>query len=189
VYAWGNNDTGQLGNNNGAIFMRSSPVAIVGGLKFMDLAVGHNYAVGLTTSGDAYSWGDNSTGGQLGDNSATTARSSPVAVVGGLKYAKVGCGFFMTSAMTQAGGLYSWGFNSFGQLGDGTTVSRSSPVVQVGSKTYNPIRTLFKNAINIPVTPGVTYSMATVAPTLQAAGVPVAALVGVGGSLLIQYFE
>ena len=46
----------------------------------------------------------------------------------------VSCGDYHTLAIKSDGALWGWGYNGYGQVGDGTTNSRSSPV-QIGSRT------------------------------------------------------
>src|SRR2546430_2356560 len=76
----------------------------------------------------AYCWGSNAVG-QLGDGTAID-RSSPVPVPppAGVSFAAVTAGRLHTCGVTPAGTAYCWGSNSVGQLGDGTTNDRSSPV-------------------------------------------------------------
>jgi alpha-tubulin suppressor-like RCC1 family protein len=78
AYAWGNNSYGQLGV--GDVIPRSSPVAVLGGLKISSLLMGDRYAYGFAGDGLCYAWGLNDVG-QLGDGS-TVSKSSPVAVQG-----------------------------------------------------------------------------------------------------------
>jgi alpha-tubulin suppressor-like RCC1 family protein len=69
-------------------------------------------------------WGFNDSG-QLGDNTNDT-RSSPVrtnAPVGAMKQVSAGDHFGL--ALDNYGRVWSWGENTYGQLGDGTTVSRT----------------------------------------------------------------
>lgn len=126
LYAWGFNFGGSLGvgDNN----PRSSPTLIPGGLKFANTFVGS----AVTESGQLYSWGGNSNG-ELGDNSVVS-KSSPVAVVGGLKINNKLFG--PQYAVSTAGVLYRWGNNANGQIGDGTVVAKSSPVAVVGGLTF-----------------------------------------------------
>ncbi len=58
----------------------------------------------------------------------TTNRLAPVPVAGGLRFTSVSAAFQHTCAVTTAGDAYCWGFNSDGQLGDGTTSDRLTPV-------------------------------------------------------------
>lgn len=134
-YAWGANTNGNLGLGDRTT--RSSPVQVLGGLKFKQIqaAAGNGKCTfGLTTAGQLYAWGDNTTGNLgLGD---TVPRSSPVAVVGGLTFQSFLSNGETTWALTTSGSMFSWGSNSLGELGDGTTTPRSSPVAVVGGLTF-----------------------------------------------------
>jgi alpha-tubulin suppressor-like RCC1 family protein len=133
AYAWGYNTHGQLGTGNTT--SRSSPVTVVGGItNWSQVSAGTNQSLGLTSTGIAYAWGLNSFG-QLGDGTLTS-RLSPVTVVGGItNWSRVFAGTQFSLGLTSTGIVYAWGYNFFGQLGDGTTVSKSSPVIVVGGIT------------------------------------------------------
>ena len=126
VTCWGFNDTGQLGD--GTTTSRNSPQGVVGltaGVAAVAAGGGHSCA--LTTTGGVKCWGGNSAG-QLGDGT-TTKRLSPVDVVGlSSGIASITAGYQHTCARTTAGGVKCWGLNDYGQLGDGTTTNRNTPV-------------------------------------------------------------
>ena len=108
----------------------------VGGgfVNWAQVSAGLSHSVGLRTNGTAWAWGLN-TSGQLGDG-ATTNQSSPVSVVGGFtNWAQLSAGNAHTSALRTNGSAWAWGINTSGQLGDGTTTNRSSPVSVVGGFT------------------------------------------------------
>lgn len=95
------------------------------------VSAGTYHSCAVTTAGAAYCWGHNADG-QLGDGT-TTGRPMPVAVSGlssGVQ--AVAVGLFHTCALTTAGAVYCWGYNFSGQLGDGTTMDRSTPVAVIG---------------------------------------------------------
>lgn len=148
LYAWGSNANGSLGV--GDVSARSSPVAVLGGLKFRKVAVSGNATVGITESGIAYAWGLN-TNGQLGVGDVTP-RSSPVAVLGGLVFNDVVAipgtlGAFI--GITEDGVLYSWGGNADGQLGVGDVTPRSSPVAVLGGLNFESIARLNLSAASV----------------------------------------
>jgi alpha-tubulin suppressor-like RCC1 family protein len=130
AYAWGRNNSGQLGTNNTS--SRSSPVTVVGGItNWSQLSAGSTHSLGLTSAGIAYAWGYRGSG-RLGDG-ANTTRSSPVTVVGGItNWSHLSGGIAHSLGLTSTGIAYGWGINTNGQLGDNTLSSRSSPVTVVG---------------------------------------------------------
>ena len=137
AWAWGYNLYGWLGDNT--TVSRSSPVSVVGGFTdWVQLSAGYRHTLGLRSNGTAWAWGFASTG-QLGDNTAVT-KSSPVSVVGGYTdWVQVSASNAPSGAhslgIRSNGTAWAWGTNSAGQLGDNTTVSRSSPVSVAGGFT------------------------------------------------------
>jgi len=130
AYCWGSNSWGELGDNSR--INRFAPVPVAqGGVVFSALTAGSGHTCGLTTAGTAYCWGFNNTGG-LGVGSTELQRSTPTQVVdGGLRFRLLAAGNDFTCALAQSGRAYCWGVNGSGQLGDGTTVMRTTPTAVV----------------------------------------------------------
>ncbi len=127
-YCWGWNGSGQLGN--GTLDRASVPTPLGGGLILGEIVVGQDHACGRTGAGVAYCWG---AGGRLGDGTTVPSRV-PVPVAGGLRFATLTAGAEHTCGRTEDPDnvMYCWGNNSVGQLGDGTTTARLSPVRVLG---------------------------------------------------------
>ena len=131
LWAWGLNSTGQLGV--GDLVSRSSPVQ-VGFNSWISVSAGNGYTVGITNDYTLKGTGTN-TNGQLGTGD-TVNKSLPTTVItNNLSFVSVNANYNGTVfALTNNNLLYTWGFNTNGELGNGTTISRSSPV-QIGSFT------------------------------------------------------
>jgi alpha-tubulin suppressor-like RCC1 family protein len=131
LWAWGRGSAGLLGD--GTVVSKSSPVQIGAITNWSQVSVGGQHAVAITTGGELYAWGYNSNG-QLGDGTIV-ARSSPVQVGALTDWSQVSAGNSPhTVAVKTDGTLWAWGNNNSGQLGDNTTVNKSSPV-QIGALT------------------------------------------------------
>ena len=132
LWAWGNGTNGELGT--GTATSRSSPVQIGAAATWSRIAAGINFSAGILTTGQMFTWGIN-TNGQLGNNTAVS-RSSPT-VVGTSSWTAISAtrsGGTVAGA-TIAAGLWGWGLNTTGQVGDNTTVTKSVPT----ALTYTPL--------------------------------------------------
>ena len=135
-YCWGDNSEGELGT--GPISNSPTPVVVSGGRTFVAVSAGSDFSCGVTTGGAGYCWAANDHG-QLG-NGSTTNSITPVPVSGGLSFASVSTGHFValaySCAVTPGGAAYCWGDNTFGQLGNGSGTSTSTPVAVAGGLTF-----------------------------------------------------
>jgi len=128
VKCWGYNSYGQLGN--GTTVSSNTPVDVSGPAGGVSaVSAGGQHTCAITTSGGLKCWGWNGHG-QLGDGQACgVVCTTPVDVVGLTSgVAAVAAGERYTCAVTTAGGVECWGYNLFGQLGDGSTTDRTTPV-------------------------------------------------------------
>ncbi len=125
AWCWGANDTGQLGD--GTTSARATPARVSGGLPFTTITAGLAHSCALTTDGAAYCWGDD-VWGQLGDGSGAVLATAPVAVAGGRRFRLLSAGAYHSCGIAVGSGAFCWGDNGQGQLGDGTTDIRATPV-------------------------------------------------------------
>ncbi len=134
---WGSDTDGQLGDG-GVPGDSPVPVAVdatqFGSRPLVGLTAGTSHACGLTADGAAYCWGFDGEG-QLGDGGSTASFHYPVAVdrgpLGGKSLIRLSAGGSHTCGLTADGGLYCWGSDSYGQLGDGGNAQDSLVPVPV----------------------------------------------------------
>jgi alpha-tubulin suppressor-like RCC1 family protein len=138
-YCWGNNGYGALGD--GTETGRTRPVATTGGLRFRQISTGQYSTCAVTTDYRAYCWGYNGYG-QLGDGSTVVQRLTPTPVAGGIRFAQVETGAYHACGVSYPEQrVYCWGDNSYGQLGDGTTSFRRTPVPLAGGLRFRQVST------------------------------------------------
>ncbi|TWP07909.1 hypothetical protein EUA76_02430 [TM7 phylum sp. oral taxon 350] len=143
VYTWGFNQYGQLGNNTTT--NSRSPIAVqtvgtpLAGKTIVQVAAGADHSLALDNDGALYAWGSNAYG-QLG-NGTTTNSSVPVAVkiagtpLAGKTIVQIAAGANHNMVLTSDGAVYTWGWNQYGQLGNGTTTNSRIPVAVVTTGT------------------------------------------------------
>ncbi len=148
VWAWGLNDRGQLGDGTKTHRLTPAPVKLSDGAPLagvIAIAAGCWHSVALKADGSAWAWGYNEDG-QLGDGT-TADRLTPVPVrladghaLAGI--AAIAAGSKHTLALTRERTLWAWGYNKYGQLGDGEQKSDGSfgDKGGFGPRRKNPVR-------------------------------------------------
>ncbi|MDH3731255.1 MAG: signal peptidase I, partial [Acidimicrobiia bacterium] len=140
VLCWGLNDKGQLGNATTTNSFIPVQVAGVGGTGTLTgvtwLSAGAKHTCAVRTDTSVICWGHNDKG-QLGDGTTTDATSPGVVIgMGGVgtlaSVRQVGLGSAHSCAVSQSDQVHCWGHNNSGQLGDLTTLNRSTPVAVIG---------------------------------------------------------
>jgi alpha-tubulin suppressor-like RCC1 family protein len=138
AYCWGLNYYGQLGDGSFGAAKITRPVAAVADRRFLEIRVGINFTCALTTGSQIYCWGLN-TEGRLGIGSTQPYSLEPALLAGGRRYRQLRVGSSHGCAITLADVTFCWGRNDFGQVGDGTTINRRSPVRVVGGITFRAV--------------------------------------------------
>lgn len=135
AWGWGANNVGQLGDNS--ITQRLIPVSVAGAVKtFCKISAGSSFTTAIRRDGRVFAWGAN-TNGELGDNTIVSKRT-PVSISGNTKtFCEISSGVNFTNAIDKNGRIWSWGVNTYGQLGDNSVTSRRTPVSILGAvKTF-----------------------------------------------------
>ena len=152
LWAWGINNYGQLGDGtDGTGSEKTYPVQVsetdfygypISGDKWISVSAGVYHTVAIRNDGTLWAWGDNRYG-QLGDGTGgvlpvTEANNKPLPVqvsetdnnsipISGDKWIAVSAGYYHAVAIRNDGTPWTWGRNSYGQLGDGTIDNKSRP--------------------------------------------------------------
>ncbi|XP_070528774.1 probable E3 ubiquitin-protein ligase HERC4 isoform X3 [Cardiocondyla obscurior] len=129
LFSWGSNLNGQLGLNSVDSTERAPRMVKVFGTNvIVQVACGVEHSIALTNNGDLYAWGNNREG-QLGLGSLTDTEIKPKKIysLAAIPIAFIACGGYHTVVISKSGAVFSWGRNTFGQLGLNDTQQRILP--------------------------------------------------------------
>ena len=154
VWAWGNNDRGQLGTSDQDTLRSRVPVKLPFPLntRFTKIAAGALHSLAIDSNGNLWAWGANDKG-QLGngtniDSFGPTNVSFPA---GTPRITTIAAGGRHSLAVDANNNLWAWGFNDHGQLGN----------PQAGLSSNTPVRSIFPDGTRIVgIAAGTSHSLA-----------------------------
>ncbi|XP_056467333.1 RCC1 and BTB domain-containing protein 2 isoform X2 [Gadus macrocephalus] len=130
VFAWGYNNSGQVGS--GSTANQPTPRRVSSCLQnkvVVNIGCGQLCSMAVLDNGEIYGWGYNCNG-QLGlGNNGNQQTPCRIAALQGASIIQVACGYAHTLALTDEGMVYSWGANSYGQLGTGNKSNQALPTL------------------------------------------------------------
>jgi alpha-tubulin suppressor-like RCC1 family protein len=139
LVAWGYNLCGQLGENTTntsllPVAVDDSARSATHGKTVIAIAGGDHWSLALCSDGTVAAWGENSLG-QLGDGTTTRRRiptavsTSSLSALAGRRVVAIAAGMEHGLALCSDGSVAAWGWNEYGQLGEGSTSVRRIPVL------------------------------------------------------------
>ncbi len=135
VWAWGDNQFGELGNGSGGPgLISTTPVQVLNLSGMTAVAAGFYHSLALKSDGTVWAWGSNGFG-ELGNGTTSggAANPVPVHVLNLTSVAKIAAGGGgpgqFSFAMKTDGTVWAWGRNAEGELGVNTSTTCSSPPV------------------------------------------------------------
>lgn len=147
VWAWGENDYGQLGD--GTKSDSSVPVLVMELTNVVAVAAGSFHSLALKSDGTVWAWGYNNYG-QFG-NATTSDSSVPIQVTNLTDFIAISAGGFYSLALKNDGTVWAWGNNEYGQLGNGAS----------GYGTYSSVPVQVKNLADVSnISAGDQHSLA-----------------------------
>ncbi len=131
VWAWGENEYGQLGNGKDeadytpADAVELEPVKVNKLTNVKGISGGYDYSLAMTNAGTVFSWGDNEYN-QLGDGD-TDDKNVPERIEGLTNVKSISAGTYHALALRENGALFGWGYNEYGEVGNGKDLDDYTP--------------------------------------------------------------
>jgi alpha-tubulin suppressor-like RCC1 family protein len=132
LFCWGSNAFGKLSFTNSGVTPEPALVLdLTVDRSWETIVCGGDHTCATRAGGELFCWGLNDRG-QLGDGTmADSARAQAVSSMGTGMWTGVSSGRQHTCGVL-GGVFHCWGENEYGQLGDGTTMDRATPVAVMG---------------------------------------------------------
>lgn len=121
LVCWGYDAYGQVGA--GSIGTIRGLFFVTGTQLWASVSTGFYHTCAVTTTvaaGNGFCWGRDDEG-ELGDDITLAAKPAPTVVSGGATWGSIKAGGFHSCGLTTTNTAFCWGYNQYGQLGNGTS--------------------------------------------------------------------
>jgi alpha-tubulin suppressor-like RCC1 family protein len=149
VWGWGSNSFGQLGLGYTSLtgcYCELAPLQVTGLSNIVAITSGNFHSLALAADSTVWAWGNNMYG-QIG-NGATSSNGLDTPVQLSLTgIVAIAAGQNHSYALKSDGTVWVWGWNYFGQLGNGTTIDNPNPQLVSGIDSVISISNGFNHTI------------------------------------------
>ena len=146
VWAWGDNSTGELGD--GTFVSHSSPAQVPGLTNVAAIAAGRNYSLAVRSDGTVWAFGAHGAGGILGSGATVSNSNVPMKVNGLSSIRSITSGDDFAMAQDSNGMVWAWGYNGYGQFGNGTNTSANPTPVLISSAIITNVTDMAASGYN-----------------------------------------
>jgi alpha-tubulin suppressor-like RCC1 family protein len=134
LWGWGYNGYGDVGDGTTTDVTTGPKLISATGWAGATIAARYYHTIAIKADGSLWAWGYNGDG-ELGDNSTTNVTTGPKLISAtGWAGSKIAAGWYHTRVLKADGSLWGWGYNYYGELGDGTTTDKLVPT-RIGTDT------------------------------------------------------
>ncbi|MBA4319103.1 MAG: chromosome condensation regulator RCC1 [Flavobacterium sp.] len=126
LWVWGNNKSGQLGDG-GTTNINSPLQEISMSHSWTSVAAGNSHSLALKADGTLWSWGNNDYG-QLGNGGLEMTERIPVPIGKDNTWVGISAGHSHSLGLKADGILKSWGYDNYGQVGDGGELDKNKQI-------------------------------------------------------------
>jgi len=124
----------------------ATPTQVAGISGVTAVSAGVNHALALRTGGQVWAWGYNEYGEAGPDVPINTFQDTPIYITTLSGITAIRAAENSSYALKNNGTIWAWGYNAFGQLGNGSSTNSASPVqVSIGTGMTN-VKTLATGA-------------------------------------------
>jgi hypothetical protein len=148
VYAWGSNYSGQIGCGDNYIKSMPTKLKALNDIKIKMISCGFHHSMALTENGCVYSWGFNEFG-QLGIGNTKDSNTPKQIEMKDIIIDKITCGSAHSLLLTNNGVIHAFGYNFFGQIGNGMQEDIETPIKLNHEKRFIDIASHWRVSISI----------------------------------------
>ena len=133
LWAWGRDHHGQVGNGAPTSNV-TAPAQITTGTTYTHVAAGAYHSLALDADGNLWTWGYDGDG-QVGNGATTGDVTTPAEITTGTTYTNIAAGYGHSLAIDADGNLWTWGWDYYGQVGNGTPTGNVTAPAQITTGT------------------------------------------------------
>ena len=133
VYAWGSNSNGELGSGSSDTSVHNTPTQVSGVNNVIAISgsITSPHVLALESDGSVWTWGKNDTGIGATDSHCSGCNATPFQISGLSDIIAVSAGYTTDYALKSDGTVYAWGYNNYGEMGNGSSDSNQHTPTQV----------------------------------------------------------